>query len=133
MLCPAGEAVLERHVSDEQAAADLEAIRSMWELAAVYEFMGQFKFWLNFSQLYPLQDLEEALVRSPGPGEPGRLAGHAVSQHSSRTVVLHTNTDIRTSRESQGLMKPRPYLLLCCLIACTTCCLVTCTTCTCSY
>jgi hypothetical protein len=64
--------VLERHVSDEQAASDLEAIRSMWELAAVYEFMGQFKFWLNFSQLYPLQDLEEALVRSPGPGAPAR-------------------------------------------------------------
>jgi hypothetical protein len=73
-VCPAEEAVLERNVSDEQAAADLEAIRSMWELAAVYEFMSQFKFWLNFSQLYPLQDLEEALVRSPGPG--GHCALH---------------------------------------------------------
>lgn len=55
-------------MSDEQAAADLEAIRSMWELAAIYEFMVQFKYWLNFSQLYPLQDLEEAIVKSPGPG-----------------------------------------------------------------
>lgn len=76
----AGEVVLERHVSEEQAAADLAAIRGMWELAAVYEFMGQFKFWLNFSQLYPLQDLEEALVRAPGPG--GEPAGWRSSKAS---------------------------------------------------
>jgi len=55
-------------VSPEQAEADLAAIRGMWELAAVYEFMSTFKHWLNFTQLYPLHDLEEAIVRSPGPG-----------------------------------------------------------------
>lgn len=61
-------------VSDEQTAADLEAIRGMWELATVYEFMFRFKHWLNFSQLYPVQDLEEAIVKSPGPGTP-RIPG----------------------------------------------------------
>lgn len=61
---------LVRVISDEQAAADLQAIQGMWELAALYEFMAQFKYWLNFSQLYPVQDLEEAIIRSPGPGKP---------------------------------------------------------------
>lgn len=62
------EELLERDVSPEQAKADLAAIRNMWELAAVYEFLSTFKYWLNFSQLYPLHDLEEAIVKSPGPG-----------------------------------------------------------------
>lgn len=57
-------------MSEEQAAADLATIRGMWELAAVYEFMSTFKFWLNFTQLYALHDLEEAIVKSPGPGGP---------------------------------------------------------------
>lgn len=57
-------------MSEEQAAADLATIRGMWELAAVYEFMSTFKFWLNFTQLYSLHDLEEAIVKSPGPGGP---------------------------------------------------------------
>lgn len=68
VTCVADAGELVRVISEEQAAADLEAIRGMWELAAVYEFMAQFKYWLNFSQLYPLQDLEDAIVRSPGPG-----------------------------------------------------------------
>lgn len=62
------EQVLERVVSTEQAEADLAAIRNMWELATVYEFLSTFKYWLNFTQLYPLHDLEEAIVKSPGPG-----------------------------------------------------------------
>lgn len=73
-------------MSDEQAACDLKAIRGMWELAAVYEFMGQFKFWLNFSQLYPLHDLEDALVRSPGPGGEGRPKPSADSRQRAHHV-----------------------------------------------
>jgi hypothetical protein len=69
LLSLLADQVLERPVLAEQAEADLAAIRNMWELAAVYEFMSTFKHWLNFTQLYPLHDLEEAIVKSPGPGE----------------------------------------------------------------
>lgn len=89
-LADAGELV--RIISEKQAAADLEAIRGMWELAAVYEFMAQFKYWLNFSQLYPLQDLEEAIVKSPGPG---------------RTVC---NQSVLHEQKFKQLVACRPYL-----------------------
>lgn len=75
------DAPLERTVDEEQAAADLAAIRSMWELAAVYDFLGTFKRWLGLSQLYPAADLEVALVRSPGPGVPA--AQHCAAPHRS--------------------------------------------------
>lgn len=80
-LLPPADQVLERNIPAEQAEADLAAIRNMWELAAVYEFMSTFKYWLNFTQLYPLHDLEEAIVKSPGPG------GHTPGSSDSPTAV----------------------------------------------
>jgi hypothetical protein len=66
---------LVRDVSEEQAAAELSAIRNMWQLAVVYEFLARFKPWLRFTQMYPVGDIEQALVRSPGPGAMGGAAG----------------------------------------------------------
>jgi hypothetical protein len=97
-------------MSDGQAASDLEAIRSMWELAAVYEFMGQFKFWLNFSQLYPLQDLEEALVRSPGPGAAGR--NHTAVGSSADALWLTSSEATQALQALSDIQRSnRPALL----------------------
>ncbi|WIA09907.1 hypothetical protein OEZ85_010121 [Tetradesmus obliquus] len=105
-----GEVVLERHVSEEQAAADLAAIRGMWELAAVYEFMSQFKFWLNFSQLYPLQDLEEALVRAPGPGLLAQLHVDLLQGIATRSHVgldnWVTTLAARLASEAHAMQQP---------------------------
>lgn len=65
---PAPAVPLERPLSEEQAVADLAAIRSMWELAACWEFFAMFQHHLGLSQLYTIEELEVALVRSPGPG-----------------------------------------------------------------
>ncbi|WIA29977.1 hypothetical protein OEZ86_000075 [Tetradesmus obliquus] len=105
-----GEVVLERNVSEDQAAADLAAIRGMWELAAVYEFMGQFKFWLNFSQLYPLQDLEEALVRAPGPGLLAQLHVDLLQGIATRSHVgldnWVTTLAARLASEAHAMQQP---------------------------
>lgn len=91
------EQLLERVVSPEQAEADLAAIRNMWELAAVYEFLSTFKYWLNFTQLYPLHDLEEAIVKSPGPG----VCHAAHTQPPERLLPVCLSS-------SSSLMRPRP-------------------------
>lgn len=75
-------------MSPEQAAADLAAIRGMWQLASVYEFLATFKYWLNFSQLYPLHDLEHAIVNSPGPGGWVCFGGAAAWERMTEVVVL---------------------------------------------
>jgi hypothetical protein len=60
-----------RNLSPEEAAAQLAQIRGMWELGAVVEFLSTFRPWLGLTALYPLADLEQALVESPGTGEWG--------------------------------------------------------------
>ncbi len=60
---------VERPLTEQQTAADLATARSMWELAAAFQFLGQFQHWLGLSQAYSLAQVEEELVRSPGPGE----------------------------------------------------------------
>lgn len=63
-----GALLIERHVSAEQAVADLAVIRGMWQMAAIIEFLAQFRHYLGFTQIYPVTDLEDALASSAGPG-----------------------------------------------------------------
>jgi hypothetical protein len=51
----------------------------MWEMAVVFEFLTVFKSYLRLNHLYPVADLEQALVESPGPGMAPAVAAIAVA------------------------------------------------------
>ncbi|CAD7698498.1 unnamed protein product [Ostreobium quekettii] len=60
--------VLGREVGKEDAELQVQAIRTMWEMAAILEFLDVFKPQLGIGVSYSADALEEALVKSPGPG-----------------------------------------------------------------
>ena len=69
-VCPLfeGPEPLVREVLPEVAAQELQSVRCMWEMAVVFEFLTVFRSYLRLNHLYPVADLEQALVESPGPG-----------------------------------------------------------------
>lgn len=56
----------ERHVSQERAEADHATLHSMWEFAAIVEFLFTFRHYLNIQTTISVDTLADALVRAPG-------------------------------------------------------------------
>lgn len=61
-------AELLRQWSEEEFEAELASIRAMWQLAVVFEFLDVFKHHLKLTCDLTPAALEQALVRSTGPG-----------------------------------------------------------------
>lgn len=61
-------AALVREIGDDEGEAQLQGVRNMWEMAAVFEFLDVFNAQLALNLSFTGDALEEAFVRSPGPG-----------------------------------------------------------------
>lgn len=77
LICPT--AVLERNITEEQAARDLKTVQDMWEMATALQLLKIIKLMRSSGihtmggkkyaeSSYSMAMLEDAIVRSPGPG-----------------------------------------------------------------
>lgn len=56
----------ERSVPEEQAAAELASVLSMWEFSAIMEFLFRFRAYLSLETVFTVDMLAQAIVHSPG-------------------------------------------------------------------
>jgi hypothetical protein len=60
----------EREVSQERAQTDYATLHSMWEFAAIVEFLFTFRHFLNIQATISVDTLADALIRAPGARRP---------------------------------------------------------------
>ncbi|KDD76532.1 hypothetical protein H632_c192p0, partial [Helicosporidium sp. ATCC 50920] len=76
-IVPGEPVVLVRRRTPEQVARELRRVRCMWQLAAVWDFFALFRSHLRLEREFGMEELEQALVCSPG--DDGLLADVHVS------------------------------------------------------
>lgn len=79
-------AAVERHLTAEQHADQLRQVQSMWQMAAVLEFLHTFSMYLQLRGSFTPEELEVALVSEVA--QTGLLASLHQVQLLAASVVL---------------------------------------------